>query len=59
MQILYLRSVSVSAGTVLVAATVWGMKEVLAGVPRCPMFLLLPVFAAVYGVVFGVLSRRQ
>jgi len=59
MQLLYLRAVSISAGAVLVAGTIWGMIEVLLGMPAFPAFLLLPAFAVIYGVVFSVLSSRR
>ncbi|HEY6816439.1 MAG TPA: hypothetical protein VI168_12940 [Croceibacterium sp.] len=59
MQLLYLRAVSISAGAVLVAGTIWGMIEVLLGTPAFPAFLLLPAFATIYGVVFSVLSSRR
>ena len=59
MQLLYLRAISISAGVVLLAGTIWGMIEILLGLPGFPAFLLLPAFAVIYGVVFGVLSSRR
>jgi hypothetical protein len=59
MQLLYLRAVYISAGLVLVAATIWGMFEVLLGMPGFPGFLLLPAFAVIYGIVLSILSSRR
>lgn len=59
MQLLYLRALSISAGVVLVGGTMWGMMEVFLEAPRFPAFLLLPAFAVIYGLVFGLLSSRR
>src|SRR5688572_28722565 len=47
MQLLYLRAISISAGLVIVAGTIWGLIEVLIDVPGFPAFLLGPAFAAI------------
>jgi hypothetical protein len=58
MQALYLRGIAISGMLVLFGGTTWGMLERLLGVPTFPGFLLLPAFAALYGVTSAVLSRR-
>lgn len=46
-----LRLTAISGLFVLFAATAWGILERLLGWPALPSFLLLPAFAACYGVV--------
>jgi ABC-type Mn2+/Zn2+ transport system permease subunit len=58
MQALALRAISFSALLVLLLATMWGLLEVLVGAPHLPSFLLLPAFAATYGVSATVMSAR-
>jgi hypothetical protein len=59
MQALALRAISFSALLVLLLATMWGMLEILIGVPHLPSFLLLPAFASAYGVSGAVMSIRR
>lgn len=58
MQALYLRGIAISGMLVLFGGTAWGILERLLGAPAFPGFLLLPAFAALYGVTSAVLSRR-
>jgi hypothetical protein len=50
MQAAYLRLTAISGLVVLFVATAWGLLEQLVGLPALPGFLLLPAFAACYGV---------
>jgi hypothetical protein len=59
MQGLALRAISFSAVLVLLLATMWGLLEMLVGVPHFPLFLLLPGFAAVYGITSTIMSARR
>ncbi len=59
MQALALRAISFSAVLVLLLATMWGMLEMLVGVPHFPLFLLLPAFAATYGVTSMIMGARR
>lgn len=58
MQADYLRLAAISGLVVLFVATAWGMLERLLGAPALPGFLLLPAFAACYGVVSVVFPGR-
>ncbi len=59
MQALALRAVSLSAVLVLLLATMWGVLELLVGAPQFPLFLLLPSFAALYGVTSAIVGRSR
>lgn len=58
LQGLHLRTIALSAGLVLVGATMWGVLERLLALPAFPLFLLLPAFAFLYGVVWMVMRSR-
>jgi len=59
MQVIHLRAVALSAGLVLLAASLWGILERLLQAPGLPNFLLLPAFAVVYSVaIIRFTSRR-
>ena len=51
MQAIHLRAIAAAAGLVLLGASLWGIPERLLGAPQMPAFLLLPVFAVVYGIL--------
>jgi hypothetical protein len=59
MQGLALRAISFSGVLVLLLATMWGMLERLVGAPQLPLFLLMPGFAAVYGIVSTIMGTRR
>lgn len=54
-----LRLTAISGLVVLFAATAWGMLERLVGTPALPGFLLLPAFAACYGLMSVVFPGRS
>jgi O-antigen/teichoic acid export membrane protein len=58
MQALYVRAAAIAGGTLLTAATVWGLFVSLLGAPDFPAFLLLPAFSLLFGVVLTVLRAR-
>lgn len=58
MRTIHLRAVAISGGLVLLGATMWGILERLLAVPNLPNFLLLPLFAALYGPVSAIVARR-
>ena len=58
MHVLHLRAVAISAMLVLLGGTMWDVLDRLLGVPALQVYLLLPLFAAVYGVATAVLARR-
>jgi hypothetical protein len=58
MRAFYLRVVAISAVMVLLLGTMYGIVERLLGAPAFPAFLLLPTFAALFGIV-SVLSRGR
>lgn len=55
----YLRLTAISGLFILFAATACGMLERLLGMPALPGFLLLPAFAACYGVMSVVFPGRS
>jgi hypothetical protein len=59
MQAIQLRAVALAAGLVLLGASLWGIPERLLDAPRFPVFLLLPLFAVVYGVVWAMTGERR
>lgn len=59
MQAFHLRLIAISAMLVVFGGTAWGIVERLLGAPPLPGFLLLPLFAGVYGLATAVLSRRM
>lgn len=50
------RAVALSAGAVLVLATLWGLFASLTSLPAFPGFLLMPGFALVYVVALQILG---
>lgn len=54
----YLLATALSGMVVLFSATTWGILERMLGAPALPGFILLPAFAAAYGLVSMILSRR-
>ncbi len=59
MQALALRAISFSGVLVLLLATMWGMLELLVGAPQFPLFLLLPAFAAIYGISSAIVGAHR
>lgn len=59
MQALHLRTIAAAAGLVLLAASLWGIPERLLDAPELPAFLLLPLFAVVYSVLWAMFGGRQ
>lgn len=59
MQAVHLRAVALSAGLVLLAASLWDVLVRLLAVPAAPAFLLLPAFALVYGLALTILTPRE
>lgn len=59
MQAIHLRTVAIAAGLVLLGASLWGIPERLLRAPELPAFLLLPIFAVVYGVVWAMTGGRR
>jgi uncharacterized membrane protein len=59
MQAMHLRAIAISAGTVLLAASLWDIVARLAPAPGVPAFLLLPASAVVYGVAVAILTPRR
>jgi len=59
MQAIQLRAVAVAAGLVLLGASLWGIPERLLGAPQLPAFLLLPLFALVYGAIWALTGERR
>lgn len=59
MQAAHLRTVAVAAGLVLLGASLWGIPERVLDAPELPAFLLLPIFAAVYGGAWAMTGGRR
>jgi len=59
MQAMHLRVIAVSAGLVLLGASLWGIPARLLDVPELPAFLLLPLFAVVYSGIWTMTGGRQ
>jgi hypothetical protein len=59
MQAMHLRTIAVAAGLVLLGASLWGIPARLLGAPELPAFLLLPIFAVVYGVLWAATGGRR
>lgn len=59
LQALHMRTVAASAGLVLLGASLWGIPERLLGAPELPAFLLLPLFAVVYGIAWAMSGARR
>jgi hypothetical protein len=59
MQAVHLRAVAISAGLVLLAASLWDIITRLAAAPPVPVFLLLPASAVVYGVAIAIQTPRR
>jgi putative oxidoreductase len=58
MQAYHLRVVAISGMLVLLGGTMWGVLERLLGVPLLPAYLLLPVWAIVFGLVMTFVVKR-
>ncbi|WP_339742650.1 hypothetical protein [uncultured Maricaulis sp.] len=56
MRDLRIRAVALSAGTVLLLATIWGLFAQLLDAPDLPAYLLLPGFALGYGVALQIIG---
>lgn len=59
MQAMHLRTVAIAAGLVLLGASLWGIPERLLHAPELPAFLLLPLFALVYGIAWKMTGERR
>lgn len=59
MQALALRAISFSGVLVLLLATMWGLLETFVRAPQFPLFLLLPAFAAIYGIALAVMGAQR
>jgi len=59
LQALHMRTVAAAAGLVLLGASLWGIPERLLGAPELPAFLLLPLFAVVYGIAWTMSGARR
>lgn len=59
MQTIQLRTVAIASCLVLLGASLWGIPERLLGAPQLPTFLLLPLFAVVYGITWAVTGGRR
>jgi putative oxidoreductase len=59
MQAMQLRTVAIASGLVLLGASLWGIPERLLDAPQLPAFLLLPLFALVYGIVWTITGGRR
>ena len=59
LHVLQLRTIAISAGLVLLLATMWGVLERMLGLPKFPLFLLLPAFATVHGVAWAAMGSRR
>jgi hypothetical protein len=53
------RAVALSAGAVLVLATIWGLFASLTGLPAFPGFLLMPGFVLAYVVALAILGGQD
>jgi hypothetical protein len=59
MQALHLRTIAIAAGLVLLGSSLWGIPERMLGAPQLPAFLLLPLFALVYGIAWAMTGGRR
>ena len=59
MQAIQLRTIAIAAGLVLLGASLWGIPERLLDAPQLPAFLLLPIFALVYSVVWKIAGGQR
>ena len=47
-----------SVGFVLAVTSIWGLLEMIAGVPHLPIFYVFPGFCVFFGICSPVLKRR-
>lgn len=47
-----------SMGLVLAISSIWGLLEMIAGVPHLPIFYVFPVFCVFFGICSPLLKRR-
>ena len=47
-----------SIGLVLAVTSVWGLLEMIAGVPHLPIFYVFPAFCVFFGICSPLLKRR-
>jgi uncharacterized membrane protein YcfT len=47
-----------SIGLVLAVTSIWGLLEMIAGVPHLPIFFVFPGFCVFFGICYPLLKRR-
>lgn len=59
MQAIHLRTIAIAASLVLLGVSLWGIPVRMLDAPELPSFLLLPIFAVVYSVVWTRTGERR
>lgn len=54
---LELKAIALAAGVVIVAASGWGLAELILAAPAAPIVFVAPAFSVVYGIVRLLMGR--
>ncbi len=54
---LELKAIALAAGVVIVAASGWGLAELILGAPAAPIVFVAPAFSVVYGIIRILMGR--